>query len=129
MEEREVMQRWHQVTLDRSLQRHQLEKLLRLHMVEASSSREEGVIQVALPSDIGYTVLYVLLTTLAVFLISLGVALLLLRLCSKQANRPTGSRRSAFPPSYDTVLRKDSEGLPTYVQACAVSLHPPPTCI
>ena len=47
MEEREVMQRWHQVTLDRSLQRHQLEKLLRLHMVEASSSREEGVIQVA----------------------------------------------------------------------------------
>ena len=35
-----------QVTLDRSLQRNQLEKLLRLHMVEAST-REEGVIQVA----------------------------------------------------------------------------------
>ena len=126
MEEREVMQRWHQVTLDRSLQRHQLEKLLRLHMVEASSSREEGVIQVALPSDIGYTVLYFLFTTLAVFLISLGVALILLRICSKQGNRGNSSiRRSAFPPSYDTVLRKDSEGLPTYVQACAVSLHTP----
>ena len=127
MEEPEVMQRWHQVTLDRSLQRHQLEKLLRLHMVEAGSSREEGVVQVAvLPSDIGYTVLYFLFTTLAVFLISLGVALLLLRICSKQENRGNSSmRRSAFPPSYDTVLRKDSEGLPTYVQACAVSLHTP----
>lgn len=89
-----------QVTLDRSLQRNQLEKLLRLHMVEAST-REEGVIQVArnswhftktwlclflrqntgtflqvavATSNIGYTVLYFLLTTLAVFLISLGVA-------------------------------------------------------
>jgi len=115
------------VTLDRSLQRNQLEKLLRLHMVEAST-REEGVIQVAVAtSNIGYTVLYFLLTTLAVFLISLGVALLLLRLCSAQSSRPSGSRRSAFPPSYDTVLRKDSEDLPTYVQACAVSLYPPPT--
>ena len=41
------MQRWPQVTLDRSLQRDQLQKLLRLHMVEAGSSREPR--PVALP--------------------------------------------------------------------------------
>jgi hypothetical protein len=57
--------------------------------------------------------LWFLLSTLLVFLVSLAAGLLLVRWC-EAARRPAGPR----PPSYRAVLSREAGGLPSYSQAC-----------
>ena len=90
---------------------------------EAAKRLEDTMVEAAKPyiSTAYVNVLWFLMTTMAVFLISLVIALLLLRLCSRsrrQGVRRGWGRSTSFPPSYDTVLRKEQGGLPSYSQAC-----------